>query len=224
MIEISNLTKIYNEGTSNSYLVLDGCNFRATSGETIVLTGDSGAGKTTFLKIIGLIDKQYKGNYILNGLDISTLTAKQAAEIRNGIFGFVFQDYRLLEEETVYANIAIPLLYSKKLKRKDRAIRIKNIADSLYISEYLGKDVNELSGGEQQRVAIARALVNDPDILILDEPTNALNNEMKLQVMNYIDQSIGQTRIMIIATHDEDIIERFPENRYILKDHCLNNI
>lgn len=155
-------------------------------GDFLVISGESGSGKTTFLNIAGLLDKDYDGEYILNGQDVKKLNSGQLSVLRNEMFGVVFQDYILIEDASVYENIIIPLYYSKKYKREERQSRIQEVAENLKIDNILNKGVSILSGGQRQRVAIARALINDPSVLLLDEPTSSLNQDLAQDIINFI--------------------------------------
>lgn len=207
MISLKNLRKVYNENKKNELIVLDECNLDVKKGDKIIITGENGVGKTTFLKILGLLDKNYSGEYFINGKDISNLSTTEIARLRNEVFGFFFQEYNLLEDETTFDNIVIPLIYSKKYKRSERKQRIREVCRNLEIENLLRQKVKTLSGGEKQRVAIARAIVNDPDIIILDEPTSALSSKLKLKAINYIKKIIGNEKTLIVVTHDLNIVD-----------------
>ena len=223
MININNLTKKYNEGAPSEQLIIDNAYFNVIKGEKIIIVGENGAGKTTLLKIIGLLDKNFSGNYLINNINISAMSTNQIAKLRNEIFGFIFQEYNLLEEETAYGNILIPLLYSGKYKRKERKERINDVSEDLEIQNILEQKVNYLSGGERQRIAIARAIVNDPEVIILDEPTNALNPRMNIKTLYYIEK-LFQKKIVILVTHDMSIIDKSSYNCYELKNGQLTKL
>lgn len=207
MIKLKNLKKAHNENKQTELVVLDDCNIEIEKGDKIIITGENGVGKTTFLKILGLLDKNYSGEYFINGKDISNLSTTEIARLRNEVFGFFFQEYNLLEDETTFDNIVIPLIYSKKYKRSERKQRIREVCRNLEIENLLRQKVKTLSGGEKQRVAIARAIVNDPDIIILDEPTSALSSKLKLKAINYIKKIIGNEKTLIVVTHDLNIVD-----------------
>ena len=216
MISLKNLRKVYNENKKNELIVLDECNLDVKKGDKIIITGENGVGKTTFLKILGLLDKNYSGEYFINGKDISNLSTTEIARLRNEVFGFFFQEYNLLEDETTFDNIVIPLIYSKKYKRSERKQRIREVCRNLEIENLLRQKVKTLSGGEKQRVAIARAIVNDPDIIILDEPTSALSSKLKLKAINYIKKIIGNEKTLIVVTHDLNIVDNLRQtSKYI---------
>lgn len=216
MISLKNLRKVYNENKKNELIVLDECNLDVKKGDKIIITGENGVGKTTFLKILGLLDKNYSREYFINGKDISNLSTTEIARLRNEVFGFFFQEYNLLEDETTFDNIVIPLIYSKKYKRSERKQRIREVCRNLEIENLLRQKVKTLSGGEKQRVAIARAIVNDPDIIILDEPTSALSSKLKLKAINYIKKIIGNEKTLIVVTHDLNIVDNLRQtSKYI---------
>lgn len=217
MININNLTKKYNEGTLSEHSIIDNAFLNVIKGEKIIIIGENGVGKTTLLKIIGLLDRNFSGEYLINNTNISTMSTNQIAKLRNEVFGFIFQEYNLLEEEAAYDNILIPLLYSEKYKRRERKERINDISEALEIQNILEQKVKYLSGGERQRVAIARAVINDPEVIILDEPTNALNPRMKIKTLNYI-ENLAKNKILILVTHDMSIIDKSNYNCYELKN------
>ena len=220
MLEITNLVKKYNENSSSEQIVLNDCFFKIEEGEKVIITGENGSGKTTLLKIVGLLDKNFYGKYLIDGNNIDNLSNRKIAELRNEMFGFIFQEYNLLEEETVYENIVIPLIYSKKYNRLEKKDRIYHVSEILEIKEFLNKKVKFLSGGERQRVAIARAIINDPKVLILDEPTNALNPRLKAKVISYIEK-LGSEKSLILVTHGYSLVELFNWHHYEIIDGKL---
>ena len=223
MIQIENILKIYDETKEYKNVILDNCSLKIDKSERIIITGENGSGKTTLLKIIGLLDKNYKGYYSIDSQDVSTMSSSEIAKLRNEYFGFVFQDYNLMENENAYDNIIVPLLYSKKIARKDRKKIIYSMAEIFEISHLLQKKVKYLSGGERQRIAIARACINQPKLLILDEPTNALNFRLKAKLLNYIEDSISDETSIIIVTHDLSLIEMPNYKCYELKNGKLHS-
>ncbi|KLE17096.1 peptide ABC transporter ATP-binding protein [Clostridium sp. C8] len=156
------------------------------------------------LNILGCLDSPNKGEYFINNIDVSNLNQKELANIRNSRFGFVVQNFALLDDYTVYENIKIPLDYSN-IKIKDKKEKIINVLKKLNIEEKINKYPTELSGGQCQRVAIARALVNNPDIILADEPTGALDREMGQQVIDIFKEINNDSKTIIIVTHDSNI-------------------
>lgn len=204
MINLSKIKKAFHENTAYEHIILNDLYIDIKDGEKILIEGKNGAGKTSLLKIIGLLDKNYRGDYILDGKNIAEVSSKTISTLRNEKFGFVFQDYKLLEDENVYYNILIPLLYSKKIKRNMREKRIVELASIFELEGLLKEKVYNLSGGEKQRVAILRAIVNKPQVLILDEPTNALNPVLKEKILSYLMENFKENTIILVS-HESNI-------------------
>lgn len=219
LLHLENVSKTYNKNTESETLVLHECSFQLNEGDLLVISGESGTGKTTFLNIAGLLDKDYDGEYILNGQDVRKLSSDQLAVLRNEMFGIVFQDYILIEDASVYENIIIPLYYSKKYKREERQSRIREVAKKLKIDSVLNKRVSLLSGGQRQRVAIARALINDPSVLLLDEPTSSLNQDLAQDIMHFIVEFAKKNnKTIVLVTHDTQNIPNAFNKKYKLLD------
>lgn len=208
MIELKHILKQFKELKAVNDVSLD-----IKKEDIVIIEGESGSGKTTLLKIMGLMDTKFEGEYYLNGKNIKQLTNTEISNYRNAVFGYIFQDYLLVENETVENNIKIPLYYSDKFKKSEWKVKIKNISQQLNIEHLLNKKVSKLSGGERQRVAIARAFVNEPEIILMDEPTSALNRELSQVLMNYVYEYIDVNKAtLIIVTHDI--------NRVAYKSYC----
>lgn len=200
MIELKNISKQYHKGT----MILNNINLCIQDGDYVALMGPSGAGKTTLMNIIGCLDHATEGEYFLDGNDVSGYCEKEKARLRNEKFGFVVQDFALINEMTVYGNVTLPLRYSKKKFKKEKS-SIHNLLSNLKITGKKETKVKELSGGQRQRVAIARALVNSPDIILADEPTGALDQKTGEEVMQIFSELNQQGKTIIVVTHDSNI-------------------
>ena len=204
IIELENITKKYNFSKKNEMIVLNNISLSIKKGEFISIIGKSGSGKTTLLSIISCLDKATEGNVFFEGKNINLKNDREITKIRSQKIGFVFQDFNLMDTLNAFENIEIPLIYQKK-KRNERKRIIHKYAQELGISERLKHKPNELSGGEKQRVAIARALVTDPDIIIADEPTGALDKTTGKQILDIFKSLNKQGKTIILVTHDSDI-------------------
>ena len=209
MIEMTDIKKRYNNSDKN---IIDGCSAIFDIGKRYALFGENGSGKTTFVKILGLLDKNFSGTYRIEGKDVLSMSGSDIARLRNEVFGFMFQDNKLLENESAYNNIFIPLIYSKKYRYFERKKRVIEIAEILGIEKLLKKRVFQMSGGEKHLVALARAMVNDPSVLILDEPFSSLSIENRKLIMEYIDNIMDENKILVMVTHDSSI---YSDKRYI---------
>lgn len=206
MIEIDNIYKIYNKGKVNEFTALKGVSLRISEGEMVAVIGKSGAGKSTLMHIIGCIDDFEQGKYYFNGQDVSKLNEKKRAIIRNRDIGIVLQDFALMENYTVIENVLMPLFFSKDAgNRRVREEKAKDILSQLEMDEIMDKKVNKLSGGQKQRVAIARAMINNPKVLLADEPTGALDVKTSLEIMNVFKQLNAKGTTVIIITHDMEL-------------------
>lgn len=203
LISLKDIIREYGN-KDNTVHALRGVDLLINKGELIAIMGPSGSGKTTLLNILGCLDSPNSGKYFLEGVDITQAKQKELAGIRNSKFGFVVQSFALLDDYTVYENVKIPLDYNKS-KVKNKRLKIKETLKMLDMDEKINKYPTELSGGQCQRVAIARALVNNPDIILADEPTGALDKEMGEQVMNIFKEINKSGKTIIIVTHDLNI-------------------
>lgn len=207
MIEIKNINKTYNLGKANAFQALKDVSLTVEDGEMVAIIGKSGAGKSTLMHIIGCIDDFENGTYILGGEDISKIKERKRAYIRNKDIGIVMQDFALVEDYTAIENVMIPLFFSKEKSKQSKKERAKAALKKLGIEELAGKKVNKLSGGQKQRVAIARAIVNNPEILLADEPTGALDVKTSSEMMGVFKELNGQGMTVIIITHDMEVAE-----------------
>jgi putative ABC transport system ATP-binding protein len=184
--------------------VLKGLSLLISRNEYVALMGPSGSGKSTLMNIIGCLDTPSGGQYILNQQDVSQMKDDQLAEVRNKEIGFVFQQFNLLPRLTAVENVALPLIYAG-MKKKERTEKAMAMLDLVSLSDRSHHKPNELSGGQCQRVAIARALVNDPSLILADEPTGNLDTKTSYEIMEIFDQIHGRGNTIVIVTHEEDI-------------------
>ncbi len=214
MIELVNVTKTYRIGEVEIG-ALRGVNLTIDDGEMVAVMGASGSGKSTLMNILGCLDVPTSGQYSLDGVSVGRLPDSRLAAIRNRKIGFVFQSYNLLPRLTAESNVELPLLYA----RKGGSARLAREAlDRVGLADRTGHRPTEMSGGQQQRVAIARALVNEPSILLADEPTGNLDSRSSLEIIELL-KELNQTSgiTVIIVTHEEDIA-RFAERRILMRD------
>lgn len=207
MIEVQDITKMYNtDGVG--FLALKGVSFKIEDGEFVAIMGPSGSGKSTLMHILGALDTPTSGTYFLDNQDVSTLTDDELADIRNDKIGFVFQSFNLLPRTTVLRNVMLPLIYAD-VKPEDRARRAEIALRAAGLdTEFFDHLSNQLSGGQIQRVAIARALVNNPTLILADEPTGNLDSktgEIVLGTFQRLNSEQGRTVILI--THEQDVAE-----------------
>ncbi|MEE3202943.1 MAG: ABC transporter ATP-binding protein [Acidobacteriota bacterium] len=208
LISVDNITKTYEMGDVEVH-ALRGVSLDIEAGEFVAVTGPSGSGKSTLMHILGCLDRPTKGSYTLENRDISALSRNQLAEVRNGEIGFVFQGFNLLPRTTAIDNVELPLLYGNtKHSSSDRRRQAENMLAAVGLSDRMHHLPNQLSGGQQQRVAIARALVNNPSILLADEPTGNLDSRTSIEVMDIFQQLNGTKNItVLLITHESDIAE-----------------
>lgn len=221
IVKIENLHKIYNENKPNAVHALRGIDMEIEQGEAIAIMGISGSGKSTLLHIIGCMDKATDGKYYLNGEDISGLNGKELAKIRNNEIGFVLQDYGLIENESVFQNVKLPLMFSEKFPYSKINTRVKEMLELFGIAELHKKKVRDLSGGQKQRVAIARAVANEPKIILADEPTSALDSATGEEILGVFDELHNMGKTVIMVTHDKRVAERMQRIVYI-KDGVIS--
>lgn len=176
-------------------------------GEYVALMGPSGSGKSTLMNILGCLDTPSKGDYLLNGTNVSHMSDNQLAEIRNKEIGFIFQTFNLLARNTSLDNVALPLVYAG-VSKKERVERAKKALISVGLGDRMDHKPNELSGGQRQRVAIARALVNNPAIILADEPTGNLDTKTSHEIMDLLEEIHQKGNTVIVVTHEEDIAKR----------------
>lgn len=216
LVQLNKVNKVYQISEDVTFSALKNVTLSIDEREFAAIIGPSGSGKSTLMHIIGLLDQPSTGSYHLGGLDVSRLTENQLAKLRNRKIGFVFQNFNLLARTSAVENVALPLLYAgvRPLERLDRA---KTALEKVGLSDKLGSKPNQLSGGQQQRVAIARALVNDPELLLADEPTGNLDSKSGAEIMKLFIKLHDEGRTIVIITHDLEIAQN--SNRVIsMKD------
>lgn len=203
LIEIEHLVRTYKLGEVEVH-ALRGISLNVEKSEFVAIMGASGSGKSTFMNIIGCLDKPTKGTYILDGIDVSGLTRDELAKIRNKKIGFVFQGFNLLSRTTAIENVELPLFYDS-VSTKDRKDKSIEALKTVGLEDRLYHYPNQLSGGQQQRVAIARALVNNPSIVLADEPTGNLDSRTSVEVMEIFQELNDKGKTIILVTHEPDI-------------------
>ena len=201
MLELENITKVYKAGQTE-VPALRGISCHIESGEMVSIIGPSGSGKSTLMNIIGCLDKPTSGQYRLDGTEVSKLNDNQLAAIRNKKIGFVFQSFNLLSRTTALANVELPLIYGGASDRRQRALQV---LESVGLAHRVTHRPSELAGGEQQRVAIARALINNPSLILADEPTGNLDTQTSQEIMLIFKQLNEQGMTIILVTHEPDI-------------------
>ncbi|PMH23567.1 macrolide ABC transporter ATP-binding protein [Vibrio lentus] len=206
LVELSNIGKHYSNGDTE-IRALDGVDLSIEKGEFLSILGPSGSGKSTLMNMLGCLDKPTEGEYQLDGKNVAALSANDLAGIRNQKIGFVFQSFNLLEYASALDNVALPLVYSG-IKAKERRKRAAVLLEQVGLGDRLDHKPNQLSGGQKQRVAIARALVNDPQIILADEPTGALDSKSGAEIEALFNQLHAEGRTLIIVTHDNSLAER----------------
>lgn len=203
LIDIKGVQKVYTVGHETVY-ALKQIDLDIYKGEYVALMGPSGSGKSTLMNIIGCLDVFTEGQYILNGTNVSSMTENALAEVRNKEIGFVFQTFNLLPRMSALENVALPLVYAG-WNKKDRLARAEEVLVNVGLQDRMLHKPNELSGGQRQRVAVARALVNNPSILLADEPTGNLDTKTSIEIMQLFKEIHAKGNTIILVTHEEDI-------------------
>lgn len=205
LIETINLTKIYGSGET-AVKAVDRLSIQVNEGEFVAIMGPSGSGKSTLLHLLGCLDKPTEGKYLLDGVDVGELDDDELAEIRNKKIGFVFQQFNLLARTTALENIVLPLTYGRKKIKDPYGIALKMLR-AIGLENKANAKPNELSGGQQQRVAIARALVNNPSVILADEPTGNLDSKSGDEIMAIFDRLNREGKTIILITHEKYIAD-----------------
>ena len=216
IIEIKGLRKDYHVGEV-TVRALRGVDMKIEPGEFVAIMGASGSGKSTMLNILGCLDKPSSGEYFLDSVDINSLNKDSLAKLRNKKLGFVFQAYNLLARTTALENVELPLFYNGKISTRERKERAERALESVGLADRMHHMPNQLSGGQQQRVAIARSLVNDPVLILADEPTGNLDTRTSFEIMELFQDLNKDDRTIVYVTHEPDIA-RFATRNVIFRD------
>ncbi|MGH7979728.1 MAG: ABC transporter ATP-binding protein [Limisphaerales bacterium] len=220
VIKFDNIHKIYHTGEVDVHAV-QGVSLEIQRGEFVAIMGSSGSGKSTLMNMVGCLDRPTRGNYWLDGIDVSTLDRDALAIIRNEKIGFVFQGFNLLSRASALENVEMPMLYNhRRLPTREQRQRALQSLELVGLAERAGHHPNQLSGGQQQRVAIARALVNHPSLLLADEPTGNLDSQTSIEIMGVFQKLNGQGMTIVMVTHELDIA-RYTRRMVVLRDGVI---
>lgn len=223
IIEMNSITKSFYIGTPNQLNILKGIDITVEEGEFVSIIGTSGSGKSTLMNIIGALDRPTSGSYILDGTNIEEISDNGLSEVRNKQIGFVFQTYNLIPRSSALKNVELPMLYNGK-GRKERRERAEQLLELVGMKDRMSHQPNELSGGQKQRVAIARALVNNPSIILADEPTGALDSatgRLVMDLFHKIHEEEGKTIVLI--THNNELADE-TQRIITLKDGSIISV
>lgn len=215
IIKVEKINKIYVNG-GTELKVLKNISFEVKRGEFLAIMGSSGSGKSTMMNILGCLDNEYSGKYLLDNIDISELSQDKLSEIRNKKIGFIFQSFNLLPKLSAVENVELPLIYAG-IKKKERYERAMKLLELVGLKDRAEHRPNELSGGQRQRVAIARALINEPSIILADEPTGNLDSKSEEEIMKILKDLNKNGKTIIIVTHEPNIGEA-ANRKIIFKD------
>lgn len=218
MIKITELNKYY-KNEEMSLHALKNVNLHINKGEFVAIMGSSGSGKSTFMNVIGCLDKEFQGSYVLDEVQVSLIKEEDISKIRNKKIGFVFQAFNLLSNLTALENVELPLIYAG-INHKERVERAREVLEKVGLGERLNHKPNELSGGQKQRVAIARALVNNPAIILADEPTGNLDSQSEEEIMNLFLELNQQGKTIVIVSHEPEVA-KFCKRIVVFKDGVI---
>lgn len=217
LIQLEYIQKTYGEKhEENQVQALKDITVSIHKGEMVAIMGTSGSGKSSLMNILGMLDIPTAGKYLLDGREIQDKSGRELAELRNKYFGFVYQSFNLLKRTSVMKNVELPLVYSKHFKG-DRKAKAREMIEMVGLTKRINHKPNQLSGGEQQRVAIARALINDPDIILADEPTGNLDTKTSQEIMDIFTRLHQAGKTIILVTHEPDIAA-YAKRLIVLKD------
>ena len=230
MINIEKLSKFYGKDDYEQE-VLKNISLHINKGEMVSVMGPSGSGKSTMLNILGLLDKNYEGKYIIDGIEVSCLNEKERAFLRSKKIGFIFQGFHLLRDLSALENVKMGLIIAnicknknEKLSKSEMVKKSRELLERMGLEKYIDKQVCKLSGGQQQRVAIARALINNPEVILADEPTGALDQSTGKDIMEILKELNKEGRTIIIVTHDEKVASYCDKKVYMLDGKLGENI
>lgn len=224
LIEVTNLTKVYGTGDIAVH-ALKGVSATVEEGDFLAIMGPSGSGKSTLMNILGCLDRPTSGTYVLDGEDVSRLRKNQLASVRNRKIGFVFQSYNLLPRLTAAKNVMLPLLYNGHQDLSDAEMHERAVAalEAVGLGDRIDHRPNELSGGQQQRVAIARALINNPSLILADEPTGNLDTQSSQEIMDLLHQLHDQGATIVMVTHEPGISDHAERVIHLLDGHIASD-
>ena len=205
VIRTEHIAKVYVMGTEKVHALRD-ISITIKQGEYVALMGPSGSGKSTLMNMIGCLDTPSSGQYFLDGQDVSRMTDNQLAEVRNKKIGFVFQTFNLLPRSSALDNVTLPLIYAG-FSKSDRIVRGEKVLNQVGLGDRMSHQPNELSGGQRQRVAVARALVNNPALILADEPTGNLDSKTSIEIMGLFEEIHRNGNTIVVVTHEEDIAQ-----------------
>ena len=205
VIRTEHIAKVYVMGTEEVHALRD-ISITIKQGEYVALMGPSGSGKSTLMNMIGCLDTPSKGQYFLDGQDVSRMTDNQLAEVRNKKIGFVFQTFNLLPRSTALDNVTLPLIYAG-FSKSERVVRGEKVLNQVGLGDRMSHQPNELSGGQRQRVAVARALVNNPALILADEPTGNLDSKTSIEIMGLFEEIHRNGNTIVVVTHEEEIAQ-----------------
>jgi len=219
---VKQLTKVYQMGELAVH-ALRGVSLEVFPGEFVTIMGKSGSGKSTFMNILGCLDVPTSGKYLLDGVDVTTLTKDELARLRNLKIGFVFQSYNLLARTSALENVELPLMYNLSVGTKEMKERAMHALESVGLADRAMHIPSQLSGGEQQRIALARALINDPRVILADEPTGNLDTRTSVEMMEIFQEMNDQGITIIVVTHEPDIA-RFTKRNVHFRDGLITRM